>query len=80
MMGGVNDLVFPPKPKSIVSSVHAYCPFTSSWVLVSELPQPLYGFVAVLLPTGELLVIGGGSPTDGRVKKINTTYKCSLSM
>ena len=80
MMGGTRDLGFPPKPKSIVSSVHAYCPFTSAWVRIGELPQPLYGFVAVTLPTGELLVIGGGSPTCGSVKKTNATYKCSLSM
>ena len=80
VVGGATDLTFPPKPKSIVSSVHAYCPFTSSWVRVGELPQPLYGFVAVTLPTGELLVVGGGSPSDGSVKKSNATYKCSLSM
>ena len=76
VVGGVKDLTWPPKPKSIVSSVHAYCPFTSSWVLVGELPQALFSCTTATLPTGELLVIGGASPTGDR----DMTYKCSLSM
>ena len=58
------------------SSVHAYCPSSSSWVLVGELPQPLTHCITATLPTGELLVTGGRS-SQGWSK---TTYKCSLSM
>ena len=75
--GGVKDPTFPPKPDSIVSSVHAYCPFTSSWVLVGELPQPLYSCITATLPTGELLVMGGVTPSG---EATNTIYKYSLSM
>ena len=46
---------------SSVSSVYAYCPLTSSWVLIGELPEPLCDCIAASLPTGELLVLGGWS-------------------
>ena len=78
VMGGVKDSTsWPPKPSSVVSSVHAYCPSTSSWVLVGQLPQPLYSCITATLPTGELLVIGGGTSSG---MATNITYKCSLSM
>ena len=77
VVGGVKDPTFPPKPNSVVSSVHAYCPFTSSWVLVGELPQPLYSCITATLPTGQLLVIGGVTPSSAAT---NTMYKYSLSM
>jgi N-acetylneuraminic acid mutarotase len=77
VVGGVKDPGWPPKPESVVSSVHAYCPSTSSWVLVGELPQPLYHCITATLPTGELLVMGGMTPS---VAATNTTFKCSLSV
>ena len=78
VVGGVKSLTFPPlKSNSVVSSVHAYCPFTTSWVLVGELPQPSYSCATATLPTGELLVIGGVSPSG---MATHTSYKCSLSM
>ena len=77
VVGGTKDRSMPPTPKSVISSVHAYCPFTSSWVLIGELPQPLYSSITATLPTGELLVVGGGS-SSGRAN--STTYKCSLSV
>ena len=61
---------------SKVSSVHAYCPSSSSWVLVGELAQCLAHCITATLPTGELLVTGGVS-TQG---VSTTTYKCCLSM
>jgi hypothetical protein len=76
-VGGSKDLSWPPKPESVVSSVNAYCPSTSSWVLVGQLPQPLLDCTTAKLPTGELLVIGGITSSG---TKLNTTYKCSLSM
>ena len=80
VVGGVKDHTFPPKPKSIVSSMHAYCPSSSSWVLVGELPQPLYDCITATLPTGELLVIGGISPSGDHMMATNKTYKFSLSV
>ena len=80
VVGGIKDQTIPPKSKSIVSSVQAYCPFTSSWVLVGELPQPCCNCITATLPTGELLVIGGVSSFDDRIKVTDNTYKCSISM
>ena len=78
VVGGVKNPSFPPKPNSLVSSVYAYCPFTSSWVLVDKLPQPLCFCITATLHTGELLVIGGESFCDNSIKVTDTTYKCSL--
>ena len=80
VVGGVKVLTWPPSIPKTVSSVHAYCPFTSSWVLVGELPQPLCDCITATLPTGELLVIGGWSSSGDIVIVSNTTYKCSMSM
>ena len=77
VVGGTKELIYPLKPESVVSSVHAYCPSSSSWVLVGQLPQLLYSCTTATLPTGELLVIGGATPSG---EATNTTYKCSLSM
>ena len=58
------------------SSVHAYCPSSSSWVLVGNLPQPRASCTTATLPTGELLVMSGWS--NQRWSK--ATYKCSLNL
>ena len=58
-----------------VSSVCAYCPSSSSWVHVGNLPQPLAKCITVTLPTGELLVLGGKLSQDEFVR---ATYKCCL--
>ena len=77
VVGGAKSTTLFPTSTSAVSSVHAYCPFTTSWVLVGELPQPSYSCVTATLPTGELLVIGGVPPAGITT---HTSYKCSLSM
>ena len=78
VVGGQKDQPsWPPIPNSVVTSVHAYCPFTSSWILIDELPQPIFDCTTASLPTGELLVIGGVTPSG---RATNTTYKCSLSI
>jgi hypothetical protein len=77
VIGGKKDPGWHPRPNSVVSSIHAYCPSTSSWVLVGQLPQPLHHCITATLPTGELLIIGGMTPSG---RATNTTYTCSLSM
>jgi hypothetical protein len=74
VVGGLKDLAYPPKSKSIVSSVHAYCPFISSWVLIGQLSQPLYHCITTVLPTGEILVIGGLTSAEAT----NAAYKIAL--
>ena len=43
------------------SAIHAYFPRKMSWVHVGDLPVACYSTCALVLPTGELLVIGGDS-------------------
>ena len=66
-----------PSRNALESSVHAYCPSSSSWVCVGQLPQPFAECITVILPTGELLVLGGKVS-----QHIFTTaaYKCCLSV
>ena len=73
-------------PGPSLPSVHAYCPSSSSWVLVGELPQPLAACTTATLSTGELLVMGGQSNQGWSSQRwlsqnwSRTAYKCSLSL
>ena len=58
------------------SSVHAYCPSSSSWVRVGELPQPLGRGTTVSLPTGELLIVRCWWSRS----EVISAYKCCLSV
>ena len=60
----------------VYSSVYAYCPHSSSWLKVGDLPQPRSYTTAVTLSTRELLVIGGLSTN---FLTTSTIYKCLLS-
>ena len=60
-----------------VSSVHAYCPSSSSWVVIGELPRPLRSCIIATLPTGELLVMGGRN--EHNIPN-NTVYRGTLHM
>ena len=51
---------------NLSSAVHAYCPVTSSWVKIGDLPD-LRVFPAITtLATGELLIAGGFIPDDNQ--------------
>ena len=43
------------------SSIHAYSPHTQSWVHIGDMPVGLDSTCTAVLPTGDLLVIGGWS-------------------
>jgi len=47
--------------ESSSSKVYAYCPTTSSWIHISDLPAPQNSVATATLPSGELLVMGGGN-------------------
>ena len=61
----------------VYSSVYAYCPCSSSWLKVGDLPQACSRCTTATLPTGELLVMGGSSPDFIRTDAV---YKSSLSL
>jgi hypothetical protein len=46
---------------SPTSSIHAYSPHTQSWIHVGDMPVELISTCTAVLPTGDLMVIGGSS-------------------
>ena len=58
------------------SSIHAYSPYNQSWVHVGDMPVGLNSTCTVVLPTGELMVIGGESDTSIRESCV---HKASLN-
>ena len=58
------------------SSIHAYSPHTQSWVHVGDMPIELDSTCTVVLPTGELMVIGGVGST---YMEESCVYKTSLN-
>ena len=51
VVGGATATTLLPEPKDISSSIHAYCPSSSSWFLVGELTQPCYYCTTATLPS-----------------------------
>jgi len=43
------------------SSLHLYSPLTQSWLSAGEMPVGVCNTCTVTLPTGEMMVIGGGT-------------------
>ena len=46
------------------TAVHAYCPATSSWVKIGDLPDLRHGSSITTLTSGELFITGGQIPND----------------
>ncbi len=65
-----------PVGGEVSASIHTYLPTSSTWHPMGQLPLPLYRLTAVLLPTNELLIIGGRNQA-GRSKQV---YKGSIDM
>ena len=45
--------------RNLTSSIYAYSPDTQSWIHVGDLPMPLHSTCAIVVPSGELIVLGG---------------------
>ena len=57
------------------SSIHAYSPHTQSWVHVGDMPVGLSSTCTAVLPTGDLMVIGGwSSKLESCVHKANLKF------
>lgn len=50
------------------SDILSYSPHTQSWVKVGDLPVGLSSTCSIVLPTGELLVMGEGCAFKGSLK------------
>ena len=53
-MGGEDSPSSPP-----IDAIHAYCPGTKAWLKVASLPQKCHSSTAELLPSGEVIILGG---------------------
>lgn len=71
-IGGVND--WKDKPIS-TTAIYAYCPNSKSWIRVGDLPHRLHSSCVIVLPTGELMVVGG---MDGFTERLKGVIKMSL--
>ena len=58
------------------SSIHAYSPYTQSWVHVGDMPIGFDSTCTAVLPTGELMVIWGRSDTSSWESSV---HKASLN-
>ena len=56
-------------------AVYAYCPATSSWVKIGDLPDLRVVPVITTLPSGELFIAGGLSPADEHKKVFTGVIK-----
>ena len=59
------------------NSLHMYDPLTQLWVHAGEMPVAVYSTCTVTLPSGEMMVIGGGTKDTTRSPLV---YKASLEM
>ena len=60
---------------AIMKEVHTYSPSTNSWIHISDLPAPRSYTAVTVLPSTEVLMIGGW---DGGI--VNTVYKGTLTL
>ena len=57
--------------------IHAYNPSTKSWMIVGRLPQTCYDATAELLPSGQVILIGG---RDMRLNWLKTVHIGALEV
>ena len=58
-----------------ITTIFGFPPITNTWKTVGELPEPRRVCTTVLLPTGELLVMGGW---DGPVSRTNKVWRAAI--
>ena len=58
-----------------ITTILGFSPITNTWKTVGELPEPRRVCTTVLLPTGELLVMGG---RDGSLSRTNTVWRAAI--
>ena len=63
-------------------SIHAYSPHTQSWVHVGDMPVGLISTCTAVLPTGDLMVIGGLgiTLTESRVHKASFKFNVNSEL
>lgn len=74
VLGG-NLLVIGGKKRGTSNKVYMYSSATNSWVYISDIPAPRSQTTVAVLPSEEILVIGG---FDSEEVRVNTLYKGTL--
>ena len=59
----------------ITTNILGFSPITNTWKTIGELPEPRRNCTTVLLPTGELLVMGG---YDGPLSYTNKVWRAAI--
>ena len=62
------------------ATIHAYIPGSSSWVYIGDLMCPRDRCIAALLPSGELLIIGGGERVEEEWVRRATVLRGSVQI
>ena len=65
-LGGIESSYSPPS-----DAIHAYSASTKAWVKIASLPQACYSATAELLPSGEVMLIGG---SDSKWNSLKAVY------
>ncbi len=73
VLGGTDK----PGGGKVSASIRTYLPTSSTWHPMGQFPLPLYHLTAVLLPTNELLIIGGINQNWSKTKHV---YKGSIEV
>ena len=71
-LGGYETASSPPS-----DAIHAYSASTKAWLKITSLPQTCYGTTAELLPSGEVMLIGG---RDSKGKFLKAVYIGTLDL
>ena len=68
--------------EDLSSSIHAYSPHTQSWVHVGDMPIRLESTCTAVLPTGDLMVIGGfrGASVNSCVHKASLKFNSNSEL
>ena len=61
---------------TVEKSIHAYCHSIRKWVHVGELPSAVAQCASILVPTGDLMVIGG---TNSRLERSCAVLKGNIT-
>ena len=66
--------------QTITTAVYAYCPATSSWVKIGDLPEKRMYSTIITLSPGELFLTGGGKlDKDIDLSFTDKTFKGTIS-
>lgn len=74
-IGGVHNVT---NTIHYTTKIHAHSPSTQSWLHVGDLPTHLYPAAGVVLPTGELLIVGARCKGFNCIEVIKASLKCEV--